>query len=206
MGSIICSSDYLDKYADSQSKTITIQILLESNVGVNISISNFAAWDDDYGYVLIYVYNSAYVLQSETILNQSYSSFDEAFDIGYIIEVVPFANQYFEITRLSLNNSDTSLSNGKITLILDRNQSLEIEMDYIKYYVSYSVIDENNNEIDGANENLDAQLDSGNTYITKTGDIVTGSMGEIAGFAFNSWGVLVGDIFIPFSSDSFFVG
>ena len=203
LGSIICSSDYLDKYADSQSKTITIQILLESNVGVNISISNFADWDDDYGYVLIYVYNSAYVLQSETILNQSYSSFDEAFNIGYIIEVVPFANQYFEITRLSLNNSDTSLSNGKITIILDRNQSLDIEMDYIKYHVSYSVIDENNNEIDGANENMTAQLDSGNSYITKTGDIVTGSMGEIAGFAFNSWGVLVGDIFIPFSSDSF---
>ena len=203
LGSIICSSDYLDKYADSQSKTITIQILLESNVGVNISISNFTDWDDDYGYVLIYVYNSAYVLQSETILNQAYNSFDEAFDIGYIIEVVPFANQYFEITRLSLNNSDTSLSNGKITIILDRNQSLEIEMDYIKYYVSYSVIDENNNEIDGANENMTAQLESGNSYITKTGDIVTGSMGEIAGFAFNSWGVLVGDIFIPFSSDSF---
>lgn len=203
LGSIICSSDYLDKYADSQSKTITIQILLESNVGVNISISNFDDWDDDYGYVLIYVYNSAYVLQSETTLNQSYSSFNESFDIGYIIEVVPFANQYFEITKLSLNNSDTSLSNGKITLNLDRNQSLEIEMDYIKYYVSYSVIDENNNEIDGANENLVAQLESGNSYITKTGDIVTGSMGEIAGFSFNSWGVLVGDIFIPFSSDSF---
>lgn len=203
LGSIICSSDYLDKYADSQSKTITIQILLESNVGVNISISNFADWDDDYGYVLIYVYNSDYVLQSETTLNQSYSSFDEAFNIGYIIEVVPFANQYFEITKLSLNNSDTSLSNGKITLIIDRNQSLEIEMDYIKYHVSYSVIDENNNEIDGANENLVAQLESGESFITKTGDIVTGSMGEIAGFAFNSWGVLVGDIFIPFSSDSF---
>lgn len=203
LGSIICSSDYLDKYADSQSKTITIQILLESNVGVNISISNFADWDDDFGYVLIYVYNSDYVLQSETTLNQSYSSFDEAFNIGYIIEVVPFANQYFEITKLSLNNSDTSLSNGKITLIIDRNQSLEIEMDYIKYYVSYSVIDENNNEIDGANENMTAQLESNKNYITKTGDIVTGSMGEIAGFAFNSWGVLVGDIFIPFSSDSF---
>ena len=201
LGAIVCSSDFLSKYANGD--IITIQIILESNVSVNIQISNFTDWDDDYGYVLINVYNADNVLQSEFTLNQSYSSFNEAFDIGYIIEVVPFANQYFEITKLSLNNSDTSLSNGKITLILDRNQSLEIEMDYIKYYVSYSVIDENNNEIDGANENLVAQLESGNSYITKTGDIVKGSMGEIAGFAFNSWGVLVGDIFIPFSSDSF---
>ena len=201
LGAIVCSSDFLSKYANGN--IITIQIILESNVSVNIQISNFIDWKDDYGYVLINVYNADNVLQSEFTLNQSYSSFNETFDIGYIIEVVPFANQYFEITKLSLNNSDTSLSNGKITLILDRNQSLEIEMDYIKYYVSYSVIDENNNEIDGANENLVAQLESGNSYITKTGDIVKGSMGEIAGFAFNSWGVLVGDIFIPFSSDSF---
>ena len=201
LGAIVCSSDFLSKYANGN--IITIQIILESNVSVNIQISNFTDWDDDYGYVLINVYNADNDLQGEYTLNQSYSSFNETFDIGYIIEVIPYANTYFEITKLMLNGSDASLSSGKITLVLEQNQTLNIEMDYVKFYVSYSVVDENNNEIDGANENLVAQLESGNSYITKTGDIITGSMGEIAGFSFNSWGVLVGDIFIPFSSDSF---
>lgn len=201
LGTIVCTADYLDKYVTDGK--IVFEIIFESDATLILTIGNIADWDNDYGSVIINIYDENYVMQSTETVSRLISEFEQSFDVGYIIEIIPWVNNHFEITALTLNGENTELINEKLTLQLDSNKTVNIEMDYIKYGIRYSIIDENHTEIDGALDSATVGLESGLDYITARGDYVTGQIGEIAGYGFNSWGIYYMGEFIPFSASDY---
>lgn len=201
LGTIVCTADYLDKYVTDGK--IVFEIIFESDANLIVTIGNIADWDNDYGSVIINIYDENYVMQSTETVSRLISEFEQSFDVGYIIEIIPWVNNHFEITALTLNGENTELINEKLTLQLDSNKTVNIEMDYIKYSIRYSIVDENHTEIDGALDSATVGLESGLDYITSRGDYVTGQIGEIAGYGFNSWGIYYMGEFIPFSASDY---
>lgn len=201
LGTIVCTADYLDKYVTDGK--IVFEIIFESDATLILTIGNIADWDNDYGSVIINIYDENYVMQSTETVSRLISEFEQSFDVGYIIEIIPWVNNHFEITALTLNGENTELINEKLTLQLDSNKTVNIEMDYIKYGIRYSIVDENHTEIDGALDSATVGLESGLDYITARGDYVTGQIGEIAGYGFNSWGIYYMGEFIPFNASDY---
>ena len=201
LGTIVCTADYLDKYVTDGK--IVFEIIFESDATLILTIGNIADWDNDYGSVIINIYDENYVMQSTETVSRLISEFEQSFDVGYIIEIIPWVNNHFEITALTLNGENTELINEKLTLQLDSNKTVNIEMDYIKYSIRYSIVDENHTEIDGALDSATVGLESGLDYVTARGDYVTGQIGEIAGYGFNSWGIYYMGEFIPFSASDY---
>lgn len=201
LGTIVCTADYLDKYVTDGK--IVFEIIFESDATLILTIGNIADWDNDYGSVIINIYDENYVMQSTETVSRLISEFNQSFDVGYIIEIIPWINNHFEITALTLNGENTELINEKLTLQLDSNKTVNIEMDYIKYNIRYSVIDENHTEIDGAMDNVTIELETGLDYITARGDNVTGQISEIAGYGFNAWGIYYMGEFIPFNASDY---
>lgn len=201
LGTIVCTADYLDKYVTDGK--IVFEIIFESDANLIVTIGNIADWDNDYGSVIINIYDENYVMQSTETVSRLISEFEQSFDVGYIIEIIPWVNNHFEITALTLNGENTELINEKLTLQLDSNKTVNIEMDYIKYGIRYSIVDENHTEIDGALDSATVGLESGLDYITARGDYVTGQIGEIAGYGFNAWGIYYMGEFIPFNASDY---
>lgn len=201
LGTIVCTADYLDKYVTDGK--IVFEIIFESDATLILTIGNIADWDNDYGSVIINIYDENYVMQSTETVSRLISEFEQSFDVGFIIEIIPWVNNHFEITALTLNGENTELINEKLTLQLDSNKTVNIEMDYIKYGIRYSIVDENHTEIDGALDSATVGLESGLDYITARGDYVTGQIGEIAGYGFNAWGIYYMGEFIPFNASDY---
>lgn len=201
LGTIVCTADYLDKYVTDGK--IVFEIIFESDATLILTIGNIADWDNDYGSVIINIYDENYVMQSTETVSRLISEFNRSFDVGYIIEIIPWVNNHFEITALTLNGENTELINEKLTLQLDSNKTVNIEMDYIKYSIRYSIVDENHTEIDGAMDSATVGLESGLDYVTARGDYITGQISEIAGYGFNAWGIYYMGEFIPFNASDY---